>query len=119
MSIATTTHHAGHSSGHAAGHTADLPTLLEELRATRARAQSALAELRLAQYESEARAAARRGRGPDAGGGDTYKRVAGVSSLERAADAAERIIASADRQIAALSPMLEVTSVAKPWARAR
>lgn len=91
--------------------TADLPTLLAELRATRARAQSALVELRQAQRESEARMAQRPG-------GDTYKRVAGASSLERAAKEAERVIAAADRQLAAISPLAEVKN--KPsWTRPR
>ncbi|MFI4881705.1 MAG: hypothetical protein ACIAQU_03875 [Phycisphaerales bacterium JB064] len=91
--------------------TTDLPTLLAELRATRARAQSALVELRQAQRESEARMAQRPG-------GDTYKRVAGASSLERAAKEAERVIAAADRQLAAMSPLTEVKS--KPtWTRSR
>ncbi len=107
MAIATTPHPIGQ--------TTDLPTLLADLRATRARAQSALVELRRAQHDSDARAAAR-------AGGDSYKRVAGVSSLERAADTAERIIASADRQLASLSPMLElpeVSSGSHHWAHAR
>lgn len=91
--------------------TTDLPTLLAELRATRARAQSALAELRQAERDSEARMAQRPG-------GDTYKRVAGISSLERAAREAERIIAAVDRQLATIAPMAEVQS--KPsWARGR
>lgn len=95
--------------------TTDLPTVLAELRATRARAQSALVELRQAQRESEARMAQRPG-------GDTYKRVAGVSSLERAAREAERVIATVDRQLAAIAPMPEIAS--KPagrssWARGR
>lgn len=91
--------------------TTDLPTLLAELRATRARAQSALTELRQAERDSEARMAQRPG-------GDTYKRVAGISSLERAAREAERIIATVDRQLATIAPMAEVQS--KPsWARGR
>ena len=91
--------------------TTDLPRLLANLRATRARAQSAVAELRQAQRESEARMAQRPG-------GDTYKRVAGVSSLERAAREAERVIAAVDRQLASVEALVEVE--AKPsWTRAR
>ncbi|MFI4917350.1 MAG: hypothetical protein ACIAS6_12700 [Phycisphaerales bacterium JB060] len=91
--------------------TADLPTLLAELRATRARAEVALAELRIAQSESEARMAERPG-------GDTYKRVAGASSLDRAIQSTERIIAAADRQLANLSSSAQVES--KPaWSRSR
>lgn len=91
--------------------TADLPTLLAELRATRARAEVALAELRIAQRESEARMAERPG-------GDTYKRVSGASSLDRAIQSTERIIAAADRQLAGLSSAVQVER--KPaWSRAR
>jgi hypothetical protein len=93
---------------------ADLPTLVAELRATRARAVSALAELRQAQRDSEARMAQR----PGSAGGDTYRRVAGTTSLERAAVAAERVIAAADRQLASLSGAGEVKGV-RSWSRAR
>lgn len=92
----------------------DLPSLVADLRATRARAVSALEELRQAQRDSEARMAQR----PGAGGGDTYRRVAGTTSLERAAQAAERVIAAADRQLASLSASTEVKS-ARPWSCAR
>ncbi|MEQ9095883.1 MAG: hypothetical protein RIE32_06425 [Phycisphaerales bacterium] len=91
--------------------TADLPTLLAELRATRARAEAALAELRKARHESEARMAQRPG-------GDTYKRVAGASSLDRAIQSTERIIAAADRQLANLSSSAQVES-GRSWTQAR
>lgn len=89
----------------------DLPALLADLRATRVRAQSALDEVRRAKAESEARLAHKPG-------GDTYKRVAGISSLERAAIDAQRIIASVDRQLASLSPIAEVKSPTA-WSNAR
>ncbi|MCW5756055.1 MAG: hypothetical protein KIT54_02345 [Phycisphaeraceae bacterium] len=86
---------------------ASLPELLAELRATRARAQSALEELQRARAESEARMT-------EKPGGDPYKRVAGVSSLERAAVDAQRVIASVDRQLAALSPIAEIKGPTAP-----
>ncbi|MEQ8317814.1 MAG: hypothetical protein RIE77_02010 [Phycisphaerales bacterium] len=89
----------------------DLPTLLADLRATRARAEVALVELRTARKESEARMAQRPG-------GDTYKRVAGVSSLDRAIQSAERIVAAADRQLASLSSSASVET-GRRWANAR
>lgn len=92
--------------------TADLPTLVADLRATRARAVVALEEMRQAQHASAARMAERPG-------GDTYRRVAGTTSLQRAAEAAERIVASVDRQLASLSPMTEVKGGSEHWANAR
>lgn len=89
----------------------DLPALLADLRATRVRAQSALDEVRRAKAESEARMAQKPG-------GDTYKRVAGISSLERAAIDAQRVIASVDRQLASLSPIAEVKGP-PAWSTAR
>ncbi len=106
MAIATTT----------ASPTTDLPTLVAELRATRARAAAALDEVRRAQQASADRLAQQPG-SPAAG--DTYRRVAGTTSLERAAQAAERVIASADRQLARLAPLAEVKSHTKHWANAR
>lgn len=94
----------------------DLQTLVAELRATRARAAAALEEVRQAQQASAARRA-ERPQSPAAG--DTYRRVAGTTSLERAAQAAERVIASADRQLARLAPYAEVKSGSKHWTSAR
>jgi hypothetical protein len=106
MATATTTHIA----------TTDLPSLVAELRATRARAAAALEEVRQAQRASAARLAEHP---QSAAAGDTYRRVAGTTSLERAAEAAERVIASADRQLARLAPLAEVKGQSKHWASAR
>jgi|GEM_PF-5333415 len=100
--------------------TTDLPTLLEELRATRARAVAVLNEVHRAQHASAARSAAH----PESpAAGDTYRRVAGTTSLDRAAQIAERVIASADRQLAHLAPLAEVKpgprASAKHWANAK
>lgn len=96
--------------------TTDLPTLVADLRATRARAVSALEEVRGALRDSDARKAER----PDSSAaGDTYRRVAGTTSLQRAAEAAERVIASADRQLARLAPLTEVKTGSTHWANAR
>ena len=93
-------------------HTTSLPALLAELRRTRARAEGLLAELRTAQRESDARMA-------DRPGGDTYKRVTGASSLERAAREAERVIASIDRRLGQLASSADAPATMVDWIRGR
>ncbi|MEQ8846014.1 MAG: hypothetical protein RIB58_14295 [Phycisphaerales bacterium] len=90
----------------------DLPTLLAELRRTRARAEGLLAELRQAQRESEERMASKPG-------GDTYKRVAGASSLENAARDAERVIAAIDRRLRELASGSDLSTSMADWVRGR
>ena len=99
--------------------TTDLPTLLAELRQTRARAESLLAEIRQAQRESKTHANDRAAR-PIAGtSGETFKRVAGMSSLDRAARDAERIIAAVDRRLSEIAATSHVSTSMADWVRGR
>ncbi|NRA57615.1 MAG: hypothetical protein HRU13_05800 [Phycisphaerales bacterium] len=99
--------------------TTDLPTLLSELRQTRARAESLLAEIRSAQRESEMQTKGQ-GSSPAVGAaGEIFKRIAGTSSLDRAARDAERIIAAVDRRLSEIGATSHVSTSMADWVRGR
>ena len=95
----------------------DLPTLLSELRQVRARAERVLAEIRQAQQHRDQASSAEASK--TGTGGETFRRIAGTSCLERAASDAERVIAAVDRRLSEIAATSHVSTSMTDWVRGR